>query len=298
MVLALPSRLDGQAMLAAPARTDIHALARAWFPAAAWDGRPPGAPDPAPADTRPVGARFRGLVEQRSAPAEPAAIRLDEHTRLVGPVPLTDDDALRAGVPRGGLEWYALEGEASVQARRWLVAAARHTGGLVVPADRSRVMAPDPEADIDLTLWSPIPLTLDEVLPLARPAMSGARVSAAGDRSPAAGPRPFEVVAEFEYDGSVALRVGRSNEPPAVLATLEWRDFGPWAYRVEWRPLDPAERDVEHPSRLHVIARQRVAPTIARVAGALWRAAGGTVVSGGGFVVGPREVARRATAAR
>ena len=48
---------------------------------------------------------------------------------------------------------------------------------------------------------------------------------------------------------------------------------------------DPEELRTEQPSPLHVIARPRVQPSIARVAAALWRGAGGTVVDSGGFLV-------------
>ena len=59
----------------------------------------------------------------------------------------------------------------------WMAAAARRAAGSIVPADRAQVVVPDPGAAVDLTLWSPLPLSAQDALPLVRPAMVGARVA-------------------------------------------------------------------------------------------------------------------------
>ena len=83
-----------------------------------------------------------------------------------------------------------------------------------------------------------------------------------------------------------------------ALSRLDWREFGPWSYHVSWQPPEPEELRSEHPSQLHLIARSRVEPSVARIAAALWRAVGGTVVDSGGFIVTPGELQDRATARR
>lgn len=290
MDAALPAEHDGRHVLALPAGLppgrDVEALARAWFPGAAWEQEPVAA---VAASSRPMtGARFRGLVVQDEVPAQPGRLRLTDDAALAGPHPL-DEQTARDGlrVP-GPLDLFALDGEASSQVRAWFVAAARRAGGLVVPAQRAQVMAPEPGSVVALTLWSAVPLTLVDVLPLVRPAMVGARVTPSpGPDAP--GPQTYAVTAAFDYDGDVTLRTSRSTEVPVVLSTLSWRDYGPWAYRITWTAPDEQEG-----SALADIARQRVAPTVARVAAALHAAAGGTVVDAGGFVVGPQELAERA----
>ena len=56
---------------------------------------------------------------------------------------------------------------------------------------------------------------------------------------------------------------------------------------------EPEELRTETPSQLHLIARSRVQQSVARIAAALWRGAGGTVVDSGGFVVPPEELRDR-----
>lgn len=287
MDVTLPAAVDGRHVLALPATTDLLALARAWFPHAAWEREPVAA-----AAARPMtGARFRGMVAESAATAVPGRLPLADGA-IVGPHPLSADEVRAAGLRADGpLDLYALDGESS-QVTAWCVAAARHVGGLLVPAARTQVVVPDPQAAPGLTLWSPVPLAPADVLPLMRPAMAGARVAPTELPTPAGadGPPLCSVTARFEYDGSVTLDSARDDQVPAVLTTLDWREYGPWAYRVRWHPADG--EDAESP--LSAIARQRVAPTIARVTAALWRAAGGTIVDEGGFVVDPAELSRRA----
>ena len=293
MDLELPAQLDGRHVLVVPAGTDVLALATAWFPEARWERRP-GAVAATPAAPPMTGARFRGMVQAVPTQEDPGGvIRLDADCSLLGPTPLAADRldgyALEGSAP-GGLTGAALD-----LAAGWLTAAARRCGGRVVTADRSRTIAPDPASMVDLSLWSPVPLAVQDALAVARPAMVGARVGPTDVPHPSQrlGPQSFAVTATFEYDGAVSLRTERSTEVPVVLATLDWREYGPWAYHVVWQPLEPEQLAEEVPSPLHVIARQRVAPTIARVVAALWRTAGGVVVDGGGFVVTPDELRDR-----
>lgn len=296
MDLVLPTRLDGRNVLAVPAGTDVLVLATAWFPEAVWERRP-GAVASAPVEPPMRGARFRGLAPTVPTQEDPSGvIRLDARCTLLGPTPASADD----------LDLYALEvadrpaPDGLDLVTGWMLAAARRCGGRVVTADRSRTFAPDPGAVVDLSLWSPVPLAVQDALAVVRPAMVGARIGPTEVPHPVqgSGPQPFAVTATFEYDGAVTLRTERSSEVPVALASLDWRDYGPWAYHAVWQPLEPEQLSEEHPSPLHVIARQRVAPTIARVIAALWRTAGGVVVDGGGFVLAPDELRDRSFPAR
>lgn len=304
--VVLPGELDGRHVLVVPRGTDLAALATAWFPDAAWT-RAPVSADQAAATARPMtGARFRGITVDLAEPS-PGLLRLDGAASLEGPTPAGRATAQAAGLPGQDVDLYALvpadSGAPLDLVYGWMSAATRRVAGSIVPADRSRAVAPDPGSAVDLTLWSPVPLSAQDALPLIRPAMTGARVGPTDVPRPqqaegSSGPPTFAVTATFEYDGAVTVRTGRSSEVPVALSRLDWREFGPWSYHVSWQPPEPEELRSEHPSQLHLIARSRVQPSIARVAATLWRAVGGTVVDSGGFVVPPDELRDRATARR
>ena len=288
----LPGQVDDRNVLVLPRGTDALSLAAAWFPAASW-ARTPVAPSAA---RRPMtGARFRGMVAEASM--APGLLALAPGATLEGPTSLGSGDAREAGLGAGDVDLYALDATGAADAALvygWMSAAARRVAGGIVPADRSRLISPDPGAAVDLSLWSPLALTARDALPLVRPAMSGARV---GRPVESAG-GTLSITATFEYDGAVTVRLARSRSVPVVLSTLEPGAYGPWAYQVSWEPPEPEELRTETPSQLHLIARSRVQQSVARIASALWGGAGGTVVDSGGFVVPPEELHGLATAAR
>lgn len=291
----LPEQVDGRNVLVLPRDTDAVALATAWFPSASWARSPVAASATVP---RPMtGARFRGMVAETTPSSTTGLLALVPGATLEGPTALDSDDARQAGLGARDVDLYALDstdasGIALVYG--WMSAAARRVAGGIVPADRSRLVTPDPGAAVDLTLWSPVALTATDALPLVRPAMSGARVG----RPVEPGDGTLTVTATFEYDGAISVRLARSREIPVALSTLDAGEYGPWAYHVTWEPPDPEELRTETPSQLHLIARSRVQSSVARIAAALWRGAGGTVVDSGGFVVQPGELRDMATAAR
>jgi hypothetical protein len=298
--VALPVGLTDRHVLVVPSGADVLALAAAWFPEAAWSRLPVRAG----AAGRMTGARFRGMAAQPTGGAADL-LRIDDASALEGPTPLGAATARELGLGQRDVEAYALvpadpstplQGAALDLVTGWLVAAARRTRGAILPADRSRVVLPDPGAAVDLTLWSAVPMSAHEVAPLIRPALHGARIGAGDVPSQSqAAEGTFAITAVFEYDGAVSVRAARSADVPMVLSTLDWREYGPWAYHVVWQPTTPDELTMDQPSPLHVIARQRVSPGIARAAAALWRAAGGAVVDSGGFLVSPDELRERAS---
>ncbi|MFC8191771.1 hypothetical protein ACFUMH_08940 [Cellulomonas sp. NPDC057328] len=298
MTTTVPSALDGQHVLALPAGTDALALVRTWFPDARW-AREPARSAPA---ARPTGARFRGVVVEPVATEGVLAVA--DGVEVTGPHPLDAASARALGLPAQDADLYGLPVTTPAGAAvspalvaGWATAAARRTGGGILPADRRQVVVPDPASALDLTLWSAVPLAAQDAVPLVRPALSGSRLGPTETPAQGGGPGGFSLTATYEYDGAVVVRLSRSDEVPVVLSTLDWREHGPWGYHVTWRPPDPAELEVEHPSQVHLVARQRVIPGIARVTATLWRAAGGTVVDAGGFVVTAAELDDRTRAA-
>ena len=302
----LPRDLEGRNVLVVPRGTDVVVLATAWFPDASWLREPVSADEAAKA--RPMtGARFRG-ISSVVAEAAPGLLRLNGAASLEGPTSMGRAQAQSAGLAVPEVDLYALvpaDPRASLDlVYGWMAAAARRAAGSIIPADRALpVVVPDPGAALDLTLWSPMPLSAQDALPLVRPAMTGARVGPTDvpHPQPSAGtsaPPTFSVTATFEYDGAITVRTGRSTEVPVALSRLDWREFGPWSYHITWNPPEPEELRSEHPSQLHLIARSRVEPSVARIAAALWRAVGGTVVDSGGFIVPPGELQQRVTAPR
>lgn len=290
--IELPHVVEGRDVLAVPAGTDVLRLARAWFPDAVWTRKPVPAGQTVP---RPMtGARFRGLAAAEPPAPAVGIIRLDAMADLHGPRPLGPTDVAATGLGANPVDLYELwaNGPAAPDevvdspAREWLVAAARHVGGAVVGADRAGVVRPDPAGVVDLTLWSPVPMSALEVVPLVRPALAGGRLGDVREGPVASGPTPFVMTALFEYDGVLSVEMSRPTLVPAVLSSLDWREHGPWSYRVAWTSPH-VDEPVDGASPLHQIARGRIRPVVARVVSALWRAGGGTVVDAGGFVVTP-----------
>jgi len=295
---AFPQTVDGRDLLVVPSGTDVLHLARAWFPDAVWTRRPASS---AVAASRPmVGARFRGVAAVAAEPeaVAPGVMRLEAVVDLHGPRAVAQGSALASGLAAEPADVYELslaaaDREVTDLARAWLVAAARRAGGAVVPADRSRVVLPERGELLDLTLWTAVPVSAQDALPLLRPALSGGRLGEPRTATTAAGPVPFSVAAAFEYDGALTVELARPTRQPAVLASLDWRDHGPWALRVAWSSSPDVEVDPASP--LLTIARGRMRPVVARAMSALWRAAGGTVVDAGGFVVTPDELRDQAS---
>ena len=316
----VPEPHAGAHLLALPrsrgtARTPADALARAWFPDAAWVTAPGGGGPARPM----VGARFRGVVPD--AVVRPGELRLADGARAVGPFPLTApqtqaldlasgsaevlalhvDDPAPRGAPgqvledRDGLARAFPDGlpqGTELQVLGWAVAVARRVGGAVV-ADGRAVLTPDPASGVDLSLYTAQVLTPDDALAVLRTVVPSARV--AGVEPRADGPSGFALAGETPYDGAVTVWMQHVPEVPLALGALDWREYGPYAYRLSWRPPDPYELEVEHPSGLHVIARSRVRVLVARLAAMLHGRLGGTLVDDGGFVVHDLDLDERLT---
>jgi hypothetical protein len=308
----LPLAVDGHHVLAVPDGTDLLGLASAWFAEADWLHAPVTASQ-ARSRARPMsGARFRGMVAD--AEPRPGELRLTWESSVRGPYALDAEGAHAHGLPARAFDLYAVTASDDPATTvtdpgvlAWMSAAARRSAGAILPADRTRAVVPDPRSSVDLTLWSAVALVPEATVPLVRPLLSGARVAVtAGVPAPAgvpdgppadgaaAAPGPYELVGTYPYDGEVRLRFERSAEVPVVLTALDWREYGPFAYRVAWLPPEDAGYRTDSASPLHVIARGRIAPYVARAVSALARAAGGAVVDSDGYLVDDEELAARA----
>jgi hypothetical protein len=308
----------GARLLAVPVHVDVLGLARAWFPDAAWEVEPVSDATAAARVLPLRGARFRGLAAQPEA--VPGVLRLTGGHVLTGPHPLTAEDTvtyvlpprhvdafvLRASVaeaepghPRPGRGGGPVEGRAdgprlpghavpdpqdTDRVHAWLVAAARRARGAVVNQSAGPAVVPDSGRSVDRTLFSAHPLAPHHALAIVRTVLVQAVVRSA-PLVPEGAPLGWTIATETPYDGTVEVILARVGALPPALQQLPWRDSGPCAYSVRWVSGSPEDQESEHPSPLHLVARARIAPLVARVAAALEQAVEGTLLDEDGFVV-------------
>lgn len=293
----------------------VSELAAAWFSDVAWLREPTRAAG----SRRMAGARFRGMAQPDSL--VPGVMRLGEEHVATGPFEvgeaglaeleiaataaeaysITRGDGLRdvrGAAPtsygdRDGIARafpHALPQAEELRIVQWMVAAARKTAGGVL-ADGRQPLVPDPSASVNLALYSAHALLPGDVLPMLRSLIATADVSA-DQATPDGSPR-YTLVGSTAYDGSIVLDVERVDRVPRALGTLDWRSYGPFAYRLTWMPADPYELELEQASGLHVIARGRMRVSLARLAVALQSRIAGILVDDGGFIATPEELESR-----
>lgn len=234
-----------------------------------------------------VGEAHLAELEIPAATAEAYSVARADGLRAVraaAPTSSNDRDGVARAFPQ------ALPQGEELRVVQWMVAAARKVGGGVV-ADGRQPLVPDPEASVNLTLYAAHPLMAAEVLPIFRSLIAAAEVSA--DRPTPDGSPRYTLVGGTPYDGSLVVDVERVDRVPRALASLDWRDYGPFAYRLGWAPADPYEFELERPSGLHVIARARMRASLARLAVALQSRVAGILVDDGGFIATSDELDAR-----
>ncbi|QAY69352.1 hypothetical protein [Xylanimonas protaetiae] len=288
-------------------------LAAAWFADVAW------LREPTAAAPRTRGGLFRTAAETE---AVPGVLRLGERHALTGPSPvsaeqaggvgLTTDTAWAAwsiasadGRPEARLRRPAsyddrdgisrafaagLPEAEELRAVQWGVAVARKVGGGLV-ADGVTPLVPDRGGAVDLALYSSHALDPADLLHQVRGLVATAELGTRGQA--ADGSLTYTVRARTSYDGELLVRVEHVDRVPRALGVMEWRQYGPFAYRMSWVPQDPYELQTEHPSGLHLIARSRMASIVARLATALQARIAGVLVDDGGFVATAEELGAR-----
>lgn len=297
------------------ARTDaLPELAAAWFADVAWLREPATAPAP-----RARAGFFRQAAEPEVVPG---ILRLGERHAVTGPMPVSTEQASAVGLAPDGA-WSAwsiaatdgkpesrphrpasyddrdgisrafaagLPEAEELRAVQWGVAVARKVGGALV-ADGVTPLVPDPRGSVDLALYAAHALDPADLLHQVRAMVATAELGARGQS--ADGSLTYTVRARTSYDGELLVRVEHVDRVPRALGVMEWRQYGPFAYRMSWVPQDPYELQTEHPSGLHLIARSRMASGVARLATALQARIGGVMVDDGGFVATPEELGAR-----
>ncbi|WP_425955811.1 hypothetical protein [Xylanimonas sp. McL0601] len=202
-------------------------------------------------------------------------------------------------------------------------------GGPAAPVGAGVVLTPDPGAAVDLTLYSDVWLdpqachrVIQGVHPRAVLATEGAPYQGppkgiaemplypgekldpqlrrelharADDFDIAALQEPqildgFGVVIDLGHDGWLTVEVAGEDFVPQLLRELPWVRGGCVAYRVHWDPPDLPEANREFPQHSHLVARKRSAELVARVARALWDAAGGELGDESDFLVDPDDL--------
>ncbi|MET4224651.1 hypothetical protein [Oerskovia enterophila] len=317
---SVPEMYSSDHLLALPrsrgvARPGIEALAQAWYPEAGWVSEPSSGPAERPM----AGARFRGVVPDDVR--RPGVLRLTEGVEVVGPFVVPAPQSLALDLASSVAELWAvrvahrsrdrlpaeaddrdglarvfaagLPDDVELRAVRWMVAAARKVGGTLF-VDGVLPLAPEPAAAVDLTLYSAQALTPDAALGSLQTVVPGARVVEVVERPDRL--VDFALDGETAYDGALRLVVRKVDVVPAVLGALDWREYGPFAYRMSWVPADPYELEVEEPSGLHLIARSRMRASVARLASVLQGRAAGVLVDDAGFEVTSAEVDERIAA--
>jgi len=282
----VPDSFVGRGILAIPSAKDIFELAAARFPDARW------AVDPQEARVRstPVrgsgGARFRGM--QAEVEVVHPELALEPGLVITGPFRCTARDSQALGLLGVEHDLFVFP-EAQLTAhigelRAWALVAAKHSWGALVEPD-GEVLRPDPEENIALRLFSPDPQPLEVVMEKVRQALPSGQIreNDSGEHA---------IVAPLEYDGSVLLRASRAaTAAPAALKAVDWRDYGPHVYAVEWLP--PADLATGEPAPLYVIARQRAGLVIARAMTLLQKTLTGTVLDDDDVIVTEDALAHR-----
>ena len=221
---------------------------------------------------------------------------------------------------------------------RWLIAAARRLGGAVVvdwgdldPAGPTNaehapdvlmpgghgpdgyILCPDPDALIDLTVFSDVWLapeaglmSVRAVAPEARFAPGGrawegppdqlAMVNPAADDFDIAAltadvpPTGYAIHIDLGAGDLIAIEIGGEEVLPASLAGLPWASDGALAYRVQWIPCDFTELELPDPSGSHRVKREQAGRRVEAIARAIHHVVGGEIADQGDFLVNPEDL--------
>ncbi|GAA2517397.1 hypothetical protein FB389_1056 [Rarobacter incanus] len=276
------------ACLAIPEHRNIVALASAKFERPQWVVTPEESASSRQAPKMSGGARFRGAMSAPD-PVDPQ-FALTPEIVLTGPLPLGPREAQQLGllgVPHSIFVLPEVEPGHVAELREWALAVAKHCWGGVIQ-ESGTILRPDPESLVDLRLYSPDPQPMSIVQEVVRSVLPRAQEYQDSDGTTA-------LYTTLEYDGTIVIKRSRATRDlPPALATVDWRDYGPHVYEVSWIPPDPEELTQEMPSSLHMIARRRAAPMVARTMAMLQQKFEGTVLDTEDFMVQSEALQARA----
>ena len=223
-------------------------------------------------------------------------------------------DAFAAGPP--------VEDELEVV--KFLQAAARRLAGGVRVAATTAVLAPDPDADVDLRVHSEVWLHPDALLAVLRPALSELQLLTAAGPAPLPGPavelppgaegldegerawlhaeanafdaralgqdpvlETYGAVHPFEDGGSVTVVVEAEGQVPLVLEGLDWTRSGLITYELRWHPADPEAYFTGSAGADVLAQREQARALVEAAARRLLGAVGGESTDDDGFLVDP-----------
>ena len=263
----------GHHLLAVPddvRREEIEALAGSWFAGAVWLGEHSLqlAPDVVLTGPWSVTGADREALHLPQEDGEIFLLRCPVQRGAPPPPELADvtglNAAFRAGAPEG----------VEAEALGFLLAAARRLGGVLRVAGSGAVLAPDPDADVNLLVHSPVWLEPVALLAVLQPVLSGVRLAIELDENqlPDAPSAPAEVggevleegqrewlhaeadafdeavlaqapvleaygaVADLGSDGLLEIGVEGEEYVPLALQGLDWAERGVVAYLLRWWP--------------------------------------------------------------
>ncbi|GMA24309.1 hypothetical protein GCM10025864_20680 [Luteimicrobium album] len=332
---------------------EVEALAVSRFPGAHWD-------------VAPEGIDLISAPGRWARPGEPGVLRLTASTVLVGPYAPQFTDGFGTGLPDRtayvfdvtcardrGEPPYPGSGDRDGLGRAfpvglptgeegivvdWLVAAARRLagairvdlGGAVSP---DVTLVPDPDANVDLTLFTDVWLEPEAAQTLLRQVEPSAHLATTGvewagppqiaydpaalgigelsedqvravqhaadevDMAFLSQPMTLEgyaVLVDLGPDGVVAVEVGAEPIVPLALEGLPWTAGGALAYHVRWEAPDLEASQREEPPLAHVLSRTRALGVVGEIAAALQHAVGGEVADEDGFLVGVADLEQEA----
>lgn len=327
-LLALPDGVTAE---------EIEVLALSRFPSTSWQVTP-------------------GASETGRAPRPlPGLLRLSRHTTLTGPYRPGPGDAVSLGLPattaavfdvvtprergarpypggdRDGLKRVFPDGMPIREEERvvqWLVAVARRASGSIRLGEAATVLTPDPDALVDLTIYTATWLDPEDALAVMQRTVPRARLALDGAAwgGPAQPPAPgflgtdalddeerrrlhaeadafdqaalsapdhvdaYGAVANLGVDGRIVVEVSDEEVVPPILRGLPWTQDGAVAYSVRWVPVDVEALEQEKPPHSHRIARSRASSRLNALVRALHAVVGGEIADDDDFLVAPEDL--------
>lgn len=201
-------------------------------------------------------------------------------------------------------------------------------GELVYGRHNFRTVTPDPQASVDLTIYTDVWLEPQAALAVTHtvspravfadqgqdwagpPVVAAAELEAIrANLDPETLKHIHEVADENDMDaleyeetasayaifitdsmGVVSLEIGGTEYVPPALEGMDWADTGVLEYRISWVPFDVAQSHQEVPGVDFVIYRAQVLALIRKLTHALYQQTGGEVADQDGFLLDPQQL--------
>jgi hypothetical protein len=173
----------------------------------------------------------------------------------------------------------------------FMVAAARRLGGVVRFYGSNVMVAPVPDAALDLAVYSSLWMEPDAALAIAKAAVP--RFEMGIDWSGLEAPQTLDryaLSADLGPAGTVVMEISGTSEVPGALREVSWAEGGAVSYQVKWLPRDPRHLAMEFPPPDHCAARVKMAELMAGIARVIYHTVGGEVLDSDGFPIDPADL--------